>query len=71
MRSGHTAATIAIRKFAPLEELPIVAMTANAMEQDRRWCMAAGMNDFVSKPIDPRELAATLARVLRRPRIPV
>jgi two-component system sensor histidine kinase/response regulator len=59
------AATIAIRKFAPLEELPIVAMTANAMEQDRRWCMAAGMNDFVSKPIDPRELAAALARVLR------
>ncbi len=58
------AATVAIRKFAPLDQLPIIAMTANAMEQDRRWCMAAGMNDFVSKPIDPRQLAAVLARVL-------
>lgn len=59
-------ATVAIRKFAPLDRLPIVAMTANAMEQDRRWCMAAGMNDFVSKPIHPDELWRVMSRSLRR-----
>jgi two-component system, sensor histidine kinase and response regulator len=47
-------ATREIRKHGRLEMLPIVAMTANAMEQDRRKCMEAGMNDFLIKPIDPR-----------------
>jgi two-component system sensor histidine kinase/response regulator len=45
--------------------LPIVAMTANAMEQDRRRCIEAGMNDAVIKPIDPQELCATLLRWVR------
>ena len=55
------AATIAIRKLPGLETLPIVAMTANAMRQDRDKCMAAGMNAFVTKPIDPEALLETLA----------
>jgi len=59
------AATIAIRRIPQLAKLPIVAMTANAMEQDRRWCLAAGMNDFVTKPINPQELWAALSRNLR------
>ena len=55
------AATIAIRKLPGFDTLPIVAMTANAMRQDRDKCMAAGMNAFVTKPIDPGALLETLA----------
>ena len=40
----------------------IVAMTANAMESDRAECFAAGMDDYVAKPIRPDELAGALAR---------
>ncbi|HVJ53002.1 MAG TPA: response regulator, partial [Aliidongia sp.] len=42
--------------------VPIVAMTANAMEGDRKRCVAAGMNDYVSKPIHPDSFLATVAR---------
>ncbi|WP_053076795.1 PAS domain-containing hybrid sensor histidine kinase/response regulator [Caenimonas sp. SL110] len=51
-----------IRKLARLKHLPIVAMTANAMEQDRRRCMEAGMDDFLVKPIDPDAMRAILVR---------
>jgi two-component system sensor histidine kinase/response regulator len=63
-------ATHEIRKHERLELLPIVAMTANAMEQDRRKCMEAGMNDFLVKPIDPQEMTAILARWVRPRRAP-
>jgi signal transduction histidine kinase/CheY-like chemotaxis protein len=56
------AATREIRRDARFDALPIVAMTANAMEQDRRACRAAGMNAFVSKPFDPEEFLAVVAR---------
>jgi two-component system, sensor histidine kinase and response regulator len=58
-------ATRAIRKHAQLELLPIVTMTANAMEQDRRKCLDAGMNDFLVKPIDVQALMAILTRWVR------
>jgi signal transduction histidine kinase/CheY-like chemotaxis protein len=61
---GVTAAR-EVRKQDRLEHLPIVAMTANAMEPDRRKCMEAGMNDFLVKPIDPQDMWTILGRWVR------
>ena len=55
-------ATRHLRALPQLSHLPIVAMTANAMQADRDRCRDAGMNDFVSKPIDPDALWAVLLK---------
>jgi PAS domain S-box-containing protein len=60
-------ATQEIRKLSRLAGLPIVAMTANAMQRDRERCLAAGMNDFVTKPINPEELCAVLLKWIKLP----
>jgi two-component system, sensor histidine kinase and response regulator len=58
-------ATAAIRRIARLQALPIVAMTANAMAEHRRSCLEAGMNDFLSKPINPDSLWIMLLKWIR------
>ena len=55
-------ATEKLRAQERFDKLPIVAMTANAMPQDRERCTQAGMNDHVAKPIEPSELFRALLR---------
>ena len=57
---GGFEATRRIRTELQMEKLPIVAVTADAMERERQKCLAAGMNDHVPKPIEPDRLLATL-----------
>ena len=59
------AATRALREQPQWRELPVIAMTANALVGDREKVLAAGMNDHVAKPIKVDELFATLARWIR------
>ncbi len=54
-------ATRRIREQAKYKDLPIIAMTAHAFEEERQRCLDEGMNDHVAKPIDPDKLLATLA----------
>ena len=55
-------ATREIRSDPRLRNLPIIAMTANAMATDREKCLDAGMNDHIGKPIDPDQLFSVLLR---------
>jgi CheY-like chemotaxis protein len=62
---GFTATKL-LRADARFQSLPIIAMTAHALVEERQRCLEAGMNDHVSKPIDPDALFATLARWTKR-----
>ncbi len=55
-------ATRQIRALPSLQDIPIIAMTAHAMAEERDACLQVGMNDHVSKPIDAEKLFATLAK---------
>ncbi len=57
-------ATRMIRNVPALQQLPILAMTANIYQEDRQACIEAGMNDFIAKPVDPDSLFTVLSRWL-------
>lgn len=57
-------ATRAIRKLPDYERTPILAVTANAFDEDRHICIEAGMNDHISKPVDPGKLFKILLKWL-------
>ena len=57
-------ATRQIRRLPDYENVPILAMTANAFDSDREACLQAGMNDHVAKPVDPEKLFEALVRWL-------
>jgi CheY-like chemotaxis protein len=63
---GYTA-TRTIRGFEDpvLANIPIIAMTANAFEEDQKKAMDAGMNAHIAKPVDVEKLLDTLERILR------
>ncbi len=63
---GPTAARALRRLPGEVGALPVLAMTANARPEDRMACLEAGMDDFLSKPVELETLAATIARVHRR-----
>ena len=59
-RMDGYAATRAIRASETDVRMPVIAMTAAAVEGERERCLAAGMDDFLTKPVDPSALAAVL-----------
>lgn len=69
------AATRVIRQMPSRSQVPIIALTAHAMRGDRERCLAAGMNDYLSKPLDSHQLIRTVERFFSKrpsdPMIPV
>ena len=59
-----TRAIRAREKEAAAQRLPVIAMTAYAMEGDRQMCLDAGMDDYIAKPVDPDELVEVIIRNL-------
>ncbi len=62
---GGYEASSSVRMMDKFDDLPIVAMTADAMQGVKERCLEVGMNDFITKPIDPSELFSTLLKWIK------
>jgi CheY-like chemotaxis protein len=58
-------ATRRLKEISTLKDIPVIAMTANAMQQDRQKCLEVGMVDFISKPILPLTLYQVLSKWIK------
>ncbi len=65
------AATKMIRKNHHYDHVPIIATTAHGIEEDKNRCFRAGMNDYMTKPLEPEVLHQVLGRNLRDPKPPI
>lgn len=59
-------ATRRIRQYSQCDQIPIIAMTANATTDDRMICLETGMNDHIGKPVDMQEMVQTILRLLNK-----
>jgi CheY-like chemotaxis protein len=60
---GLSAARKIRQSGGPMREVPIIALTGNALVGQRESCLAAGMNDYLSKPFEPEQLYAAIDRL--------
>jgi CheY-like chemotaxis protein len=67
---GYEATRLIRKTETAARHLPIVAMTADALSGDRERCLAAGMDDYISKPVKLHVVAAVLGRWLSRSTVP-
>ncbi|MCX7627677.1 MAG: response regulator, partial [Methylophilaceae bacterium] len=64
-RADGIETTRQIRAHPEYADLPIIALTADVLEEERQRCLECGMNDFVAKPVNPETLVAALTRWIR------
>ena len=57
-------ATVQIRKMEKSQNIPIIALTANVFDDDKRKCFEVGMNDFMPKPIDRKKFIEMIQRYI-------
>ena len=62
----EATARIREREKRTRRHVPVIALTAHALKEDRKRCLDAGMDDYVSKPLKPEELFRTLDRIIRK-----